>query len=200
MTHQYENAATWFIRMCTTNNWSHGLYTYIAGICYAELSHQHPSNKSFAEKATLNLDRVPGLLHKRKSFGGRKIPFEQFVDRKINRFRLKANGASIIEGVTGPVTEEVTYLLCNGQKRMGQKELEKSWESLELWHTRGCGEEEGMAMELLKSIVDRNAGRLESARDRIELKVIVEGINKRVVMGSNDWVPGFAYYEVFFPY
>jgi hypothetical protein len=197
MTHQYEHAATWFIKMCATNNWSHGLYVYVAGICYAELSRQDPSNKTFAEKATFHLDRVPSLLQKRKSFGGKRIPFEQFVERKINRFKLRANGAPIVDGVTGPVTEEVTYLLCNGQKRMGTKELEKSWASLELWHNRGCGEEETMAMELMKSIVDRNAGRLDLARDRIEIKVIAEGLSKRVVLGSNDWVAGFAYYEVY---
>ena len=53
-----------------------------------------------------------------------------------------------------------------------------------------------MAMELMKSIVDRNAGRLDLARDRIEIKVIAGGLSKRVVLGSNDWVAGFAYYEV----
>lgn len=198
MTHQYENAATWFIHMCETNNWSHGLYTYIAGICYAELSRHNPNQHDYAHKASTLLERVPSLLQKRKSFGGKRIPFEQFVERKINRFKSRAGTKPIVEGVTGPVTEELTYLLCNGQKRMKENELEKSWQSLELWSSFGCEEEEVFAMELMKSVVDRNAGRLEAAWERIELKVISEGLNKKVPLGINDWIAGFAYYEVFF--
>jgi len=194
MTHRYEDAANSFIRMCETNNWSHGLYTYIAGICYAELSRRNPEHKEFFTKANALLENVPNLLMKRRSFGGRRMPFEEFVDRKINRFKIRAGTAPITEGITGPVTEEITYLLCNGQKRMGSKELEKSWESLELWGD--CEGEEYYAMELMKSIIDRNSGMLDSARKRIEHRVINEDLNIRVQLGSNDWVAGFAYYEV----
>lgn len=197
MTHRYESAAKWFLRMCETNNWSHGLYTYIAGICYAELSRRNPDTNEYSKRANDLLQKVPGLLQKRKSFGGRRIPFEQFVDRKITKFMTKAGNAPITEGITGPVTEEVTYLLCNGQKRMTQKDLEKSWESIELWRSSDCGQEELFAMELLRSIVDRNSDRLDVARERIETKVIAEGLSKRVPLGVNDWVAGFAYYEVF---
>jgi hypothetical protein len=196
MTHRYEDAAKSFIRMCGTNKWSHGLYTYIAGICYAELSRKNPSNTTYATKATSLLDTVPSLLSKRKSFGGKRIPFEQFVDRKITRFQSRAPNGPIIEGITGPVTEEITYLLCNGQKRMGATELEKSWESLELWSDVEGGEEEEIATAFMKSVVDRNAGRYKSARDRIEEKVIGEALSKRTPLGCNDWVAGFAYYEV----
>jgi Protein of unknown function (DUF3808) len=198
MTHRYEEAAKWFIHMCETNNWSHGLYVYIAGICYAELSRRSNGSASsgFADKATELLDRVPSLLQKRKSFGGKRIPFEQFVDRKLTRFRSRADGSSIVHGVMGPVTEEIIYLLCNGQKRMGSEELEKASRSLELWGSVSCGEEEDMALELMKSVIDRNAGRLDVARVRIQNKVIANGLNKRIALGTNDWVAGFAYYEV----
>lgn len=196
MTHRYEDAAKWFIRMCSTNNWSHGLYTYMAGICYAELSRQQPSSLEFATKATDLLDIVPSLLDKRKAFGGKRIPFEQFVDKKLTRFKSRAGENPILEGISGPVTQEAVYLLCNGQKRMGKKELEKSWESLELWGCVECGEEETIAMEFMRSVVDRNAGRLDIARERIEKKVLGDGLDKRVHLGSNDWIAGFAYYEV----
>lgn len=96
----------------------------------------------------------------------------------------------------GPVTQEAIYLLCNGQKRMGKSELEKSWESLELWSSVDCGEEEIIAMEFMRGVVDRNSGRLDVARERIETKVIATGLDKRAQLGSNDWVAGFAYYEV----
>lgn len=62
---------------------------------------------------------------------------------------------------------------------MKENELEKSWQSLELWSSFGCEEEEVFAMELMKSVVDRNAGRLEAAWERIELKVISEGLNRK---------------------
>ena len=95
------------------------------------------------------------------------------------------------------MTEELVYLLCNGQKRMGEKELTKSWESLELWSCEECDGEETIAMEFMRSVIDRNAGRLEVARERIESKVIGDGLSKRVPLGCNDWISGFAYYEVF---
>lgn len=199
MTHQYENAATWFIHMCETNNWSHGLYTYIGGICYAELARSDPQNPTYAEKSTILLDRVPSLLNKRKSFGvsGKKIPFEQFVERKLNHFKAHAGSNPIVQGVKGPVTEEVTYLLCNGQKRMGQKELERSWESLRLWEDIGCEHENEFSLDLMKSVVDRNAGRLDQAKERLEKNIIGDVLNKKVALGINDWVGGFAYYEVY---
>ena len=196
MTHQYENAAEWFIRMCSTNNWSHSLYTYIAGVCYAELSHRQPNSPELAKKATSLLESVPGLLHQRKSFGGRRIPFEQYVDRKINRFKARAGNGRIIDGISGPVTEEIIYLLCNGHKRMTIQELEKSRESLEIWGRIAYGEEEKIAMGFMNGVIDRNAGRLDEARKKIEKVVIAEGLSQRVPLGSNDWISGFAYYEV----
>jgi hypothetical protein len=196
MTHRYDTAAQLFLHMCQTNNWSHGLYTYIAGICYAEIFRRNPSDTALSKRASDLLEKVPSLLAKRKGFGGKRIPFEQFVERKINRFKSCAGTESLVTGVTGPVTEEMMYLLCNGQKRMGQKELEDSWRSLELWSDKLGGEEEVLALSLMKSVIDRNAGRLDIARERIETKVIAEGLQRKVVLGANDWVAGYAYYEV----
>jgi len=198
MTHQYESAAKWFLLMCETNNWSHGLYTYVAGVCYAELFRRHPKNTEYKTQAIQLLEKVPSLLQKRKSFGGKRIPFEQFVERKINRFKTLAGSGPLTDGIQGPVTEEMTYLLCNGQKRMREPELQNSWESLELW-TRDCQGEERMAMELMKSVVNRNEGKLDIARERIETRIIAEGLNRKVQLGSNDWVAGFTYYEVRLP-
>ena len=195
MTHQYENAAKWFQLMCKTNNWSHGLYTYIAGICYAELSRQNPNITDYASKSAVLLDRVPHLLQKRKSFGGKRIPFEQFVDRKVTRFQTRG-AESVFEGVTGPVTEEIIYLLCNGQKRMNTHELERSWKSCELWSSVPGDVPEDLSMALIKSVIDRNAGRLEIAKERIENEIISAGLSRRVPLGTNDWIAGFAYYEV----
>ena len=200
MTHRYEDAAKWFLRMRETNNWSHGLYTYIAGICYAELSRHSndlPEQSSeYASKANQLLESVPSLIGKRKATGGRRIPFEQFVERKFKRFKSRAGTAPIVEGITGPVSEEVMYLLCNGQKRMGANDLEKSWKSLELWSDIEGNEEELIALEFMRSVVDRNAGRLDDARERLERRVIADSLNKRVPLGSNDWVAGYTYYEV----
>jgi Protein of unknown function (DUF3808) len=197
MTHRYEAAAQWFMRMCEKNNWSHGLYTYIAGICYSELVHQkHPNSATYADKANELLERVPSLLQRRRGFAGRKIPFEAFVERKIARFRHLAGEGRLVEGVRGPVTEETAYLLCNGQKRMGMGDLDKALASIEMWGCEECGEEESVAVEFMRGVVDRNAGRLDVARERIEKKVVAEALVKRVPLGCNDWISGFAYYEV----
>ena len=200
MTHRYEEAANWFIRMCKTNNWSHGLYTYIAGICYAELSHRSEGliSKGFANRASQLLEQVPGLIQRRRSFGGKRIPFEQFVEQKIASFRARAGTSSIVVGIAGPVTEEIIYLLCNGHKRMGAEELADSRKSLELWDRLESGEEEQLAMELMRSVVDRNDGRLVIARERLETTVIRNGLHRRISLQTNGWVAGFAYYEVEF--
>lgn len=156
-----------------------------------------PILSEFEEKANQLLDSVPNLLlDKRKPFGGKRIPFEQFVENKLDRFKHRAAGSPIVEGIAGPVTQEAIYLLCNGQKRMGKLELEKSWESLELWGSINCDEEETIAIEFMKSVLDRNSGKLDIARERIETKVLADGLNK-ATLGSNDWISGFAYYEVF---
>jgi hypothetical protein len=195
MTHQYEHAANWFLHMSETNNWSHALYTYVAGICYAELLRRDPNSAEYKDKACQLLEKVPSLLQRRKAFGGKRIPLEQFVDRKIQRFKALAGTGPIVDGIQGPVTEEMTYLLCNGQKRMRQPELEDSWTSLELW-TSDCQGEELVAMDLMKSVVNRNEGKLDIAKERIETKIISGVLNRKVELGSNEWVAGFAYYEV----
>ena len=145
--------------------------------------------------ATTLLDRIPSLLSKRKGFGGKKIPFEQFVEKKLARFKVLARTSPIVKGVSGPVTEEMIYLLCNGQKRMNDHELQNSTASLELWKDP-AGDEEVLALELMKSIVDRNAGRLDAAKERIEKTIIPDVVAKRLGLGCNDWVSGFSYYEL----
>jgi Protein of unknown function (DUF3808) len=142
------------------------------------------------------LEKIPQLLLNRKSFGGRRIPVEQFVDKKILRFKARAGTSTMFPGIAGPVTEEIIYLLCNGQRRMGVEELRKSRDSLELWDGIEAGEEEQVAMDLMKAVIDRNAGQLAIARERLETQVIGKCINKRLRLTTNDWVMGFAYYEV----
>jgi hypothetical protein len=74
--------------------------------------------------------------------------------------------------------------------------VEKSWKSLELWSDGSIGDEEIMSLNLMKSVIDRHAGRLDVARSRIEMEIIAEGLHKKVPLGANDWVAGYAYYEV----
>jgi len=52
----------------------------------------------------------------------------------------------------------------------------------------------------MKSVVNRNEGKLDIARERIETRIIAEGLNRKVQLESNDWVAGFTYYEVRSPF
>jgi hypothetical protein len=36
---------------------------------------------------------------------------------------------------------------------------------------------------------------LDDAQNRLETKIIGDVLNKKVPLGCNDWVAGFAYYE-----
>ncbi|KAG9124801.1 hypothetical protein FRC07_010199, partial [Ceratobasidium sp. 392] len=76
---RYEEAAESFLKIKELNSWSHATYTFIAAGCYLSLAREKPE---FKTKARALLDLVPQLLD-RKKIGGRDLPTEVFIQKKI---------------------------------------------------------------------------------------------------------------------
>ncbi|KAF8575789.1 hypothetical protein K439DRAFT_1419445 [Ramaria rubella] len=77
---RYQEAADMFLKMTTLNNWSHATYYFMAAGCYLSLGN--------AIQAQKLMDAVPGLLEKKK-IGGRDLPTEVFIRKKIAFYQQK---------------------------------------------------------------------------------------------------------------
>ncbi|CAE6427548.1 unnamed protein product [Rhizoctonia solani] len=82
---QYEDAAKSFLKIIEMNSWSHATYTYIAAGCYLSLAKDKPEYKA---RARTLLDSIPKLLE-RKKIGGKDLPTEVFIQKKIDFYKRK---------------------------------------------------------------------------------------------------------------
>ncbi|KAI0636592.1 outer membrane protein Iml2/Tetratricopeptide repeat protein 39 [Trametes polyzona] len=77
---RYQEAADAFIRVTEINSWSHGTYYFIAAGCYISLKNY--------EKAQELMDRIPELID-RKKIGGKDLPTEVFIKKKLAFYKEK---------------------------------------------------------------------------------------------------------------
>ncbi|KAI0077111.1 hypothetical protein K474DRAFT_1662044 [Panus rudis PR-1116 ss-1] len=77
---RYKEAADAFIRVTQINSWSHATYYFIAAGC-------HISLKQYDEAQKL-LDQVPELVDKKK-IGGKDLPTEVFIKKKLQFYKEK---------------------------------------------------------------------------------------------------------------
>ncbi|KAG8746511.1 hypothetical protein FRC10_004645 [Ceratobasidium sp. 414] len=82
---RYEEAAESFLKIKELNSWSHATYTFIAAGCYLSLAREKPE---FKTKARALIDLVPQLLD-RKKIGGRDLPTEVFIQKRIDFYKRK---------------------------------------------------------------------------------------------------------------
>ena len=135
--HRYEDCAKCFIECVGKNNWSHGLYYYIAGACYVELYRTHkvsdPAKASeYARIAEQHLREAPAHAGKKK-FMARQLPFDTFVIRKIAKWeqRAKTMDCNFVDAVGVSPVEEMVYF-WSGYTRMNADQLRESHARL-LW-------------------------------------------------------------------
>jgi hypothetical protein len=204
--HQYELCSEGFQRCVKLNNWSHGLYYFVAGIAYVEryreLKDVDPEKAQIAKnKATELLRKAPDHIGKKKMMG-KQLPFDAFVGRKIQKWehRAKEWHCEFIDAVGVAPIEEMIYF-WNGYKRMRPKHLEVSMKKLD-WSTNEAnphwskeGIDEQSILKLLKAVVLRNLDKREEARVILEELVTHSWYDFKGGLKDN-WTLPVAHYEM----
>ena len=209
--------------MTTLNNWSHGLYYYIAACAhverYRELRTIDPEEavslavqmsiicmlngnvkREQAMKAEKLFDIIPAHMGKKKIMG-RQLPFDVFVQRKLDKWkqRAKENKLSLIDAVgISPICEMIYF--WNGYKRMQHAELEHCLERIAWSEANGridwakeAVDEKGI-YNILRGCVLRHLGQTEAARR--SLQEVIDLDRSQFKSGLRDnWVPPSAHYE-----
>ncbi|KAI5205431.1 hypothetical protein E4T39_03002 [Aureobasidium subglaciale] len=202
--HRYEECATSFLTCVELNNWSHGLYYYIAGVCYVELYREAKSvdagrAKKYADRATELLRKVPVHAGKKK-FMARQLPFDTFVTRKITKWeeRSKARGIAFVDAVGVAPVEEIIYFWA-GFKRMRKEHLTHSLERLAWSEQNGCHDnavDELATLSLLRATVTRWLGDTVTARQILETQVLNHEGSEFKGGNKDNWSLPVAHYEI----
>lgn len=110
--HRYQECADAFLKCIKLNNWSHGLYYYIAGSCHVEL--YRTCRDTDQEKAAEHKETASKLLDKviahagKKRLLARQLPLDVFISRKITKWshRAKTRNCHFIDAVgVSPIEE-----------------------------------------------------------------------------------------------
>ena len=125
----------------------------------------------------------------KKRFMAQSLPLEVFADRKIKKWqaRAKQKGVSLVDGVGVSPMEEMMYF-WNGYKRMGKDDFARSLTALD-WRKEQLGDDaidEKAIHSLLTSVVLRNMGELEGAREHLQEVICID---KFLLKGGlkDDW-------------
>lgn len=139
--HKYERAAKELLFLVELNAWSHSLYTFFAGVCYAEsyrmckmgltieggVDNVDPSKMDwYKQRAEECITEAPTLVGKKK-FLSKPMPFERFVLRKYdNLMKTKEEtGLDLIDCINCSIAHELAYF-WNGYNRMPEEHLKLS--------------------------------------------------------------------------
>jgi hypothetical protein len=204
--HRYEQCSEGFIRCVKLNNWSHGLYYFVAGAAwverYRELRDADPTKAKEAKtKATELLRKAPDHIGKKKMMG-RQLPFDAFVGRKLQKWehRAKEWNCDLIDAVGVAPLEEMIYM-WNGYKRMKPEQLEFSltkvkWSISDAnpsWSKEGMDEQ--CILKLLGAAIHRNLGRREEAREFL-MEIMVHPWHDFKGGYKDNWTLPVAHYEM----
>ncbi|KAH8650092.1 breast cancer protein [Xylariales sp. PMI_506] len=177
----YNQTRDSFLRAIELNDWSHALYYYIAGCAELELyrTEFHAAEKNETQtqlhkrKAEELLRKAPTVAGK-KRFMSRPLPFEQFVQRKLQKWeeRSKALKLDLVDAVGASPIQEMVYL-WNGGKKMQTAELEQVMSVLTFDRLTAPAEakakieseaDEKAVLDLCKASIYRELGRVDEAR------------------------------------
>jgi hypothetical protein len=207
--HRYEDCAISFLKCIELNNWSHGLYYYIAGACYVELYCQSPGNETQRAKHALRAEELLKTVPKhtgKKRFMARQLPFDVFITRKISKWtaRSEQRGCSLIEAIGVSPLEEMIYF-WSGYRRMAAPQLQDSLAALARSPTAtGTAstdhpepQDEQAIASLLTATINRFLGDLPSAATSLTPLLTLTPANLRSAGGvhADTWPVPVAHYE-----
>ncbi|TKA22225.1 hypothetical protein B0A50_08094 [Salinomyces thailandicus] len=206
--HRYEECAQTFIACVGMNNWSPGLYYYIAGACHVELYRVYQASdpvkaQESAAKADKYLHEVTSHTGK-KRFMARQLPFDLFVNRKIAKWeqRAKTRNCSFVDAVGVSPIAEMSYF-WSGFRRMNEEQLLQSIERLAWseaqpqWQQQAEALDEQAILALLKATCLRFLGKLGDAKKTLEQGVLAH--DAVVIKGcphADNYTPPVAHYEM----
>ncbi|KAM0344902.1 hypothetical protein ACHAPU_007035 [Fusarium lateritium] len=199
-----------FLRCVELNDWSHALYFYMAGIASVELYRDAVAAGDADEarrhkvKAEESLRKAPGVAGK-KRFMARQLPFEVFVQRKIQKWEDRAKSLSVdLADAIGPSPALEMSYMWNTNKRMGSAELEKavagiSWDRCtakpEVVEKIKAEIDEMGSWALINASLFRNQNKFAEARELLETYVLKH--DRMIFKGptKDDYVLPAAVYE-----
>jgi len=205
--HDFEGTSAAFQKCVTLNNWSHGLYYYICGASHLELYRKNKAKdpKEAAKQAELASNffkKVPENTGK-KRFLARQLPFDVFINRKIEKWEARATEwkCEFVDAIGVSPLEEMNYF-WNGYKRMPDEQLEVSlislaWsESSENHHWEKEGLDEKAILSLLRAATLRNLRKTEEAKEILETEIICH--DRSLFKGhlKDSWTAPCARYEM----
>jgi tetratricopeptide (TPR) repeat protein len=205
--HDYKKTSTAFQTCITLNNWSHGLYYYISAASYVELYRRAKVSdpklaQEYADKANEFFKQVIPNIGKKK-FMGRQLPFDTFVNRKIQRWEARAKewNCPFIDAIGVSPIEEMIYF-WNGYKRMRPDHLQVSLDNLAwsespanpYWAKEDLNEKTILAT--LRAVTLRTLGRTAEAKEILQDEVIAHDAALFTGALRDDWMPPVARYEM----
>ncbi|KAL1646809.1 Mitochondrial outer membrane protein iml2 [Diplodia intermedia] len=209
--HRLRECAAAFQKCVSLNNWSHGLYYYIAACAHVELYREAVAadDAAAADRDKKEAERLLKLVPKhtgKKRFMARQLPFDTFVNRKLAKWEARraelGASASVVDAVGVAPVEEVIYF-WNGYKRMRPAHLELSLAALDRIGGGGGGGDaaaepldERCIRSLLRATAMRNLGRVQQAKELLLTQVLC--VDAAQLRGGNkdNWTLPAACYEM----
>ncbi|CAK4034472.1 Hypothetical predicted protein [Lecanosticta acicola] len=204
--HRYQECADSFLKCIKLNNWSHGLYYYIAGCCHVEL--YRSCQDSDPEKATEHKESATAILGKvtahtgKKRLMARQLPLDVFINRKIAKWthRAKTRNCDLIDAVGVSPIEEMIYF-WSGFKRMSEDQLQASLQRLSSSSPSPISSSEPAdelaIAALLRATCLRGLGRISEAQDLLREGVLCyEWHQIKACDHADNWPTPVAYYEL----
>ncbi|OJD37611.1 mitochondrial outer membrane protein iml2 [Diplodia corticola] len=210
--HRLRECAAAFQKCVSLNNWSHGLYYYIAACAHVELHREAlaAGDAAAAARDKKEAERLLAVVPKhtgKKRFMARQLPFDTFVNRKLAKWearRAETGAASVVDAVGVAPVEEVIYF-WNGYKRMRPAHLELSLGALDRGASSSAAGGGGADAEpldercirsLLRATAMRNLGQVSEAKELLLTQVLC--VDAAALRGGNrdNWTLPAACYEM----
>jgi len=205
--HDYKATSIAFQKCIELNNWSHALYWYICGSAYVELYRRAKISdpeaaQKYATETKALFDKVAPNIGK-KRFMGRQLPFDIFVNRKLQKWEARAKewNCDFIDAIGVSPLEEMIYF-WNGAKRSRIDHLETGLENL-AWSESSANPhwakeslDEKSILHLLRASILRNMDRTAESKAILEMEIIPH--DRLLFKGDmkDNWTAPCARYEM----